>query len=253
MTSLRWPFLISATSSVGTIDLVDVVLHVERGDPVLEVGLHPVLHAGVGVHHEPVADPSRAGRRGTPRAGRRPASSTAASSSASSAGSLGGRPRRRARRPRRSLDGSLVGDGSSAAGASSAGSSAAGSRRRGRSSAASAARLDASGSARRGRDLEVVLVVGTGSVALVVLLRHVYSVLFVCSLWCWSVRRTCSSLVFESPKIAKTALPNAEVEQRHDRDHHEHEHHHHQEVRHQLLLAWARRPCAARRRPGGRT
>ena len=34
--------------------LVDVVLHVERGDPVLEVGLHPVLHAGVGVHHEPV-------------------------------------------------------------------------------------------------------------------------------------------------------------------------------------------------------
>ena len=35
--------------------LVDVVLHVQRGDPVLEVGLHPVLHAGVGVHDEPVA------------------------------------------------------------------------------------------------------------------------------------------------------------------------------------------------------
>ena len=70
MTSLRWPFLISATSSVGTIDLVDVVLHVERGDPVLEVGLHPVLHAGVGVHDEPVAGLARAGPRGTPRAGR---------------------------------------------------------------------------------------------------------------------------------------------------------------------------------------
>src|SRR3954463_9529223 len=36
--------------------LVDVVLHVQGGDPVLEVGLHPVLHAGVGVHHEPVPD-----------------------------------------------------------------------------------------------------------------------------------------------------------------------------------------------------
>ena len=34
---------------------MDVVLHVEGGDAVLEVGLHPVLHAGVGVDHEPVA------------------------------------------------------------------------------------------------------------------------------------------------------------------------------------------------------
>ncbi len=39
----------------GDHDLVDVVLHVEGDDAVLEVGLHPVLHAGVGVHHEPVA------------------------------------------------------------------------------------------------------------------------------------------------------------------------------------------------------
>ena len=39
----------------GDHDLVDVVLHVQRGGAVLEVGLHPVLHAGVGVDHEPVA------------------------------------------------------------------------------------------------------------------------------------------------------------------------------------------------------
>jgi hypothetical protein len=36
-------------------NLVDVVLHVQGGDAVLEVRLHPVLHAGVGVDHEPVA------------------------------------------------------------------------------------------------------------------------------------------------------------------------------------------------------
>src|SRR5919112_1858042 len=36
--------------------LMDVVLHVEAADPALEVGLHPVLHAGVGVDHEPVAE-----------------------------------------------------------------------------------------------------------------------------------------------------------------------------------------------------
>ena len=39
----------------GDHDLVDVVLHVEGDDAVLEVRLHPVLHAGVGVHDEPVA------------------------------------------------------------------------------------------------------------------------------------------------------------------------------------------------------
>ena len=49
LTSLRWPFLISATSSVRDDHLVDVVLHVEGGDAALEVRLHPVLHAGVGV------------------------------------------------------------------------------------------------------------------------------------------------------------------------------------------------------------
>ena len=37
-------------------DLEDVVLGVERGHPVLEVGLHPLLHAGVGVDDVPVAD-----------------------------------------------------------------------------------------------------------------------------------------------------------------------------------------------------
>src|SRR4051795_2371813 len=37
------------------LDLEDVVLHVERGDPGLEVGLHLVLVAGVGVHDVPVA------------------------------------------------------------------------------------------------------------------------------------------------------------------------------------------------------
>src|SRR3954462_1455016 len=39
----------------GDLDLEDVVLHVERGDPGLEVGLHLVLVAGVGVHDVPVA------------------------------------------------------------------------------------------------------------------------------------------------------------------------------------------------------
>jgi hypothetical protein len=39
----------------GDHDLVDVVLHVEADDAVLEVRLHPVLHAGVGVHDEPLA------------------------------------------------------------------------------------------------------------------------------------------------------------------------------------------------------
>src|SRR3954447_25454306 len=39
----------------GHLDLEDVVLHVERGDPGLEVGLHLVLVAGVGVHDVPVA------------------------------------------------------------------------------------------------------------------------------------------------------------------------------------------------------
>src|SRR3954451_22682928 len=37
------------------LDLEDVVLHVERGDPGLEVGLHLVLVARVGVHDVPVA------------------------------------------------------------------------------------------------------------------------------------------------------------------------------------------------------
>jgi hypothetical protein len=39
----------------GHHDLEDVVLHVQRGHPVLQVLQHPVLHAGVGVHHVPVA------------------------------------------------------------------------------------------------------------------------------------------------------------------------------------------------------
>ena len=38
------------------LDLEDVVLHVERRDAALEVGLHLVLVAGVGVHDVPVAD-----------------------------------------------------------------------------------------------------------------------------------------------------------------------------------------------------
>src|SRR6266702_5057379 len=37
------------------LDLEDVVLHVERLDPALQVGLHPVLVTRVGVHHVPVA------------------------------------------------------------------------------------------------------------------------------------------------------------------------------------------------------
>src|SRR5271166_3951915 len=38
----------------GDLDLVDVILHVERGDAALQVGLHPVLVTRVGVHHVPV-------------------------------------------------------------------------------------------------------------------------------------------------------------------------------------------------------
>ena len=41
----------------GDDDLEDPVLHVHRDDPALEVGLHLVLVAGVGVHHEPPAGP----------------------------------------------------------------------------------------------------------------------------------------------------------------------------------------------------
>ncbi len=87
---------------------MDVVLHVQRGDAVLEVGLHPVLHAGVGVHHEPVA---RLGaqrlaellERVDRRASRRGLVGTRASSvEPSSASSVGGASRRR-------LDGGLVG------------------------------------------------------------------------------------------------------------------------------------------------
>ena len=110
----------------GDHDLVDVVLHVEGDDAVLEVGLHPVLHAGVGVHDEPVAGlgPQLAAellervarRRARPR--RRLLASSAAR-----------RPRRRARRwrrrrraPRRRRDvdglGSPPSVASSAAGAS---------------------------------------------------------------------------------------------------------------------------------------
>src|SRR5690606_9246567 len=37
------------------LDLVDVVLHVEALDPGLEVGLDPVLVAGVRMHHVPVS------------------------------------------------------------------------------------------------------------------------------------------------------------------------------------------------------
>jgi hypothetical protein len=36
-------------------DLVDVILHVEGGHPVLQVLQYPVFHAGVGVHHVPVS------------------------------------------------------------------------------------------------------------------------------------------------------------------------------------------------------
>ena len=48
----------------GDDDLVDPVLHVHGGDAALEVRLHLVLVAGVGVDHEPLA---RAGRRGSRR------------------------------------------------------------------------------------------------------------------------------------------------------------------------------------------
>src|SRR5829696_378918 len=49
----------------GHLDLVDVVLDVQRLDPRLEVGLHLVLVAGVGVHDVPVAgrDPQRLAQR----------------------------------------------------------------------------------------------------------------------------------------------------------------------------------------------
>ena len=64
--------------------LEDAVLHVHRGDAALEVGLHLVLVAGVGVHDVPV---SRAGRRGS-----RPGATSTSSSSAASSTSRG-RPR----------------------------------------------------------------------------------------------------------------------------------------------------------------
>ena len=54
-TCLRWPFLISVDLCGGHLDLEDVVLHVQGLDAALEVGLHLVLVAGVGVHHVPVA------------------------------------------------------------------------------------------------------------------------------------------------------------------------------------------------------
>ena len=60
-TTLRWPFLISTTSSMGHLDLEDVVLHVQGLDAGLEVGLDAVLVAGVGVDDVPVTD-SGAGR-----------------------------------------------------------------------------------------------------------------------------------------------------------------------------------------------
>ena len=63
------------------LDLVDEVLHVQRGRAALEVGLHPVLVPGVGVHDVPVARARRAASAGTPRPGR-PAASSAGSASA---------------------------------------------------------------------------------------------------------------------------------------------------------------------------
>ena len=59
------------------------------------------------------------------------------------------------------------------------------------------------------------------------------------------------------PRLAREdlerQLAERQVEQRDERHHDQHEHHHHDEVGDQLLAGSARRPCAARRRPAGRT
>ena len=217
MTSLRWPFLISATSSVGHDHLVDEVLHVQRGDPVLEVGLHPVLHAGVGVHDEPVAlllaqggaellQRVRGGRLDRLVGGLvgSAASSAARRRSASSAPRRS--RRRRAPRRRSSAAASVGSDGSLRSSMSS--ESSTDSPRRARHGLAGL---------RVGEDL-----VGPGRLVdrlvsrlvdrlLVVLLRHDYSVISSC---CKAVVAAPSlghpaGAASRSPKSANTALPKA--------------------------------------------
>ena len=84
--------------------LVDAVLHVHRGDPALEVRLHLVLVAGVGVHDEPAAravvgarrhDRGGARRRGAPRRSIVPRPPPPSSGASSSVGRRPPRPRRR--------------------------------------------------------------------------------------------------------------------------------------------------------------
>ena len=84
------------------LDLEDVVLHVQGLDAALEVGLHLVLVAGVGVHDVPVAD-GCAARGAAPRPGPRPPRLGSASAS-SALGAFGG-----ARRPARSSAAPVVG------------------------------------------------------------------------------------------------------------------------------------------------
>ena len=88
-------------------DLVDVVLHVERDDAVLEVRADPVLHAVVGVHDVPLAGlgPQLAAEllERVARARRTPSASSVVASSVG----LGRRPRR----DRLGLGDRLVGDG----------------------------------------------------------------------------------------------------------------------------------------------